>query len=321
VRLWSFDVNDDDGYLAAVMELLQSLPRKGLILDLRGNPGGLIWAAERLLQLFTPESVSPVRFSMLATDLTRSIASAPQGIRQFEPWRGSLNAAISTGEQYSRTFPLTPPERCTDIGQQYPGPVVAIVDAQTYSAGDLFAAGFVDHRIGTLVSVDEATGAGGANVWYAEDVFRALAGTQPPLSPLPVGVSFTIAFRRATRVGGVEGTEIEDVGIRGRFRRPLTKRDLTDGNRDLIAFCGRLLASEPFTDLVVKPAAEAVMIETTNLDRVDLYVDGRPTGPPHAADRHGQSRLHIPIDYSWSEIEVSGFTGSVLRQRRKLQPQ
>ncbi len=33
--------------------LLGLLPQGGLIVDLRGNPGGLIWAAERMLQLFT----------------------------------------------------------------------------------------------------------------------------------------------------------------------------------------------------------------------------------------------------------------------------
>ena len=66
------------------------LPRDrgpGLIIDLRGNPGGLIWAAERLLQLFTPRSVTPTRFSMVATDLTRAMTDAPQNRRSLSPWR------------------------------------------------------------------------------------------------------------------------------------------------------------------------------------------------------------------------------------------
>ena len=48
-----FDVDDDDAFVAEVIRLLGLLPQTGLIVDLRGNPGGLIWAAERLLQLFT----------------------------------------------------------------------------------------------------------------------------------------------------------------------------------------------------------------------------------------------------------------------------
>lgn len=319
LRLWSFDVRDDDGYLDAVRRLLAGLPRSGLILDLRGNPGGLIWAAERLLQFFTPEPVSPTRFVLRATDLTRALAQAPQGRVLFESWRGSLEAALATGATYSRATPLTPPERCNDIGQVYPGPVVAVVDARTYSAGDLFAAGFVDHRIGPLVATDEATGAGGANVWYEADVMRALAGTARAFPPLPGGISFTLAFRRALRIGAVEGTEIEDVGVRGQFYRPLTSRDLTNGNEDLIAFCGRLLASEEPTDLEVRPEPGGLAVETLNLDRVEVYADDRPIGPPLAADRAGRSRLRLAIG-AWSQLEVRGFTGDIRRQLRRLRP-
>ena len=78
LRLWSFDVADDEAYLDEVIRLLTQLPDRGLIIDLRANPGGLIWAAERLLQLFTPRTVAPTRFSLLATALTRAMAAAPQ---------------------------------------------------------------------------------------------------------------------------------------------------------------------------------------------------------------------------------------------------
>jgi C-terminal processing protease CtpA/Prc len=320
LRLWSFDVNDDDGYIAEVIDLLRALPRQGLIIDLRGNPGGLVWAAERLLQLFTPNLVTPTNFSILATDLTRSIAAAPQSRQQLEPWRHSLESAVSTGEWYSRGVPLTPPERCNDIGQRYPGPVVSIVDANTYSSGDLFAAGFVDHRIGTLISVDDATGAGGANVWYAHDVFRALEGTPAMPRPLPDGVTFTIAFRRAMRVGGIAGAGIEDVGVAGHLRQALTKLDLTASNKDLMAYCGRLLASETFTDLVVSAADGILTIQTTNLDRVDVYADNCPTASPYSANRRGPFTKTIELDRTWSEIEVIGYTGSIRRQCRKLRP-
>lgn len=40
LRVWSFDVDDDDAFLAEVNRLLELLPDQGLILDLRGNPGG-----------------------------------------------------------------------------------------------------------------------------------------------------------------------------------------------------------------------------------------------------------------------------------------
>jgi hypothetical protein len=320
LRLWSFDINDDDGFIAEVIELIAALPQNGLVVDLRGNPGGLVWAAERLLQLFTPDRVIPTHFSILATDVTRAMAAAPQSRHRLEPWRRSLDSAVNSGELYSRSVPLTPVQRCNDIGQRYPGPVVAVVDANTYSSGDLFAAGFADNRIGTLVSVDDATGAGGANVWYPRDLYQALEGTPAALPPLPPGISFTVAFRRATRAGGIADTNIEDVGVAGHVHHPLTKRDLVASNVDLLTFCGGLLASETFTDLRVRVSGSRVAIESTNLDRVDIYADGRSTGPPHAADRHGTSTLDCVVDTPWSELEVLGFAGSVRRQRRMLRP-
>lgn len=320
LRLWSFDLSDDDGFLAEVIELLRELPRTGLILDLRGNPGGLIWAAERLLQLFTPNEVVPTRFSILATDLTRTMAAAPQNRLRLAPWRRSLDAAVVSGELYSRSVPLTPPERCNDIGQRYPGPVVAIVDALTYSAGDLFAAGFVDNRIGTLVSVDEATGAGGANVWYPAHVAEALGGTSAAPEPLPKGVMYTIAFRRAVRVGDVAGTGIEDLGIPGHVRRPLTKTDLTKGNSDLMEFCGRLLISEPVTDLTTRITGDILEIETINLNRVDVYVDGRPDGSHRPESQAEPGKAEHKLDAPWSEIQVIGYVGDIRRQRRILRP-
>lgn len=320
LRLWSFDLRDDDGFIEEVQDLLSQLPRKGLIIDLRGNPGGLIWAAERMLQLFTPNRIEPTRFSILATDLTRTMAAARHNRQRLAPWRRSLDSAVDNGEFYSRGIPLTPPERCNDIGQIYPGPVVGVVDANTYSAGDLFAAGLVDNRIGTLVSVDKATGAGGANVWYPSHVSQALVGTPAALKPLPQGITYTMAFRRAVRVGDVAGTGIEDLGIPGHLHRPLTKLDLTVRNLDLLEFCGQLLASEAITDMEAQVKRDVLEIKTTNLDRIEVYVDGRPRDPLEPGSRTGTDTIPLTLEEPWYQIEVVGYTGDLRRQRRLLQP-
>ena len=318
LRLWSFDLADEGAYLEEVKELLDALPRRGLIVDLRGNPGGLIWAAERLLQLFTPNQIVPVSFSLAATDLARTMAEAPQNRRELGPWHGSLRQAVSSGELYTRGAPLTPPERCNDLGQQYPGPVVAVVDATTYSAGDLFAAGFVDNRVGTLVSVGKGTGGGGANVWFTEHLTRALRGTGRELPTLPAGVGFTVAFRRSLRVGPVAGLGIEDVGVPGHIERSLTEVDLVDGNRDLLDFCGQLLASEPVTDLHARVTDAGVLAATTDgLDRVDVYVDERPV---HSRDVGPGGSFELEVGMAWSQIDVVGLSSQLVRQRRRLYP-
>ncbi|MEP7202540.1 MAG: S41 family peptidase [Ilumatobacteraceae bacterium] len=313
LRLWSFELSDDDGFLAEVVGLLDELPQDGLIIDLRGNPGGLIWAAERLLQLFTPSPISPTRFSIIASDLTRAMTDAPQNRRSLSPWRRTLLDAIGTGEVYSQSVPITPFERCNDVGQVYGGPVVAVVDSTTYSAADLFAAGFADNGIGTVVSVGRATGAGGANVWWADTLNSVLAGTPQRLPRLPRGVGFTLSVRRATRIGASDGAPIEDIGIVGHRTYAMTRDDLLNGNVDLMAFCARLVDAQPATSLSIRWNAPLLDFDVSRLDRIDVYVDGRPHQSHDVADG-SQLMLGHPQEI----IRVEGYQGENLQQVRTM---
>lgn len=240
LRIWSFDVDDHEAFVIEVRRLLQELPQDRLIVDLRANPGGLIWAAERSLQLFTDETILPTRFSLLATPVTRAMAESAFNRLELDAWVESLTDAVSTGEVYSQPIALTDPAWCRDIGRTYPGAAVLVVDPNTYSSGDLFAAGWADHGIGPLVCVGQATGAGGANVWSDLQLSEALTGTAYEFDPLPDGIHFTMAIRRAIRSGRSDGVPIEDLGIRG-IPYALTRRDLLEGNRDLHSFCAQTL--------------------------------------------------------------------------------
>jgi C-terminal processing protease CtpA/Prc len=311
LRLWSFDLSDDDGFVAEVVSILGQLPQDGLIIDLRGNPGGLIWAAERLLQLFTPSRISPSRFSIIASDLTRAMTDAPQNRRELGPWRRTLLEAIGTGEVYSQSVTVTPHDRCNDIGQVYGGPVVAVVDPTTYSAADLFAAGFADNGLGTVVSVGRATGAGGANVWRADTLNSVLAGTSKSLPRLPRGVGFTMSVRRATRIGASDGAPIEDVGIVGHRSYAMTRADLLDGNVGLHAYCARLLEAEPSTSMTVAWSSPTLTVAVAKLDRVDVYVDSRPRASLDVADA-----CAIELADVREQIRVEGYRGSNLKQVR-----
>ena len=240
LRIWSFDVDDDDAFVSEVKRLLNLLPQTGVVVDLRGNPGGLVWAAERSLQLFTDQTIQPTRFSMLATPVTRQMADSPFNRLELQAWSPSLQDSVSTGELWAQPLPLTDPTWCNDQGRCYPGRAVAVVDANTYSSGDLFAAGWVDHGIGPLVSVGQATGAGGANVWTYHQLRDALTATDYGLPRMPLGSSFTIAFRRAIRSAAGDGIPIEDLGIPG-IPYAMTRNDLLSDNADLLAFCSSLL--------------------------------------------------------------------------------
>ena len=114
-----------------------------------------------------------------------------------------------------------------------------ITDALSYSATDLFAAGFQDHAIGPVIGVGGATGAGGANVWTHGLLRRLMEpdNEDPGPSPfqvLPRGADLRVAVRRTTRVGPNAGNVLEDLGVVPEVPYRMSRRDVMEGNQDLI---------------------------------------------------------------------------------------
>ena len=56
----------------------------------------------------------------------------------------------------------------------------------------------------------------------------------------------------------------------------MTRDDLLKGNIDLLTFCARLIESEPATSMAIRWNAPLLDLEVSRLDRIDVYVDGRP---------------------------------------------
>ncbi len=315
LRIWAFET-DPDKFIGELLRVIPLLPQNGLIIDVRGNPGGYILAAEQALQLFTPRHIEPVRFSVLATPFTRDMAALPALADELQPWKASLDAAVRNGELYSQPVPISDPADCNAIGQQYGGPVMLVGDTNTYSAGDLFTAGFVDNGLGPFLCVGEATGAGGANVWQYDDLRKALAGTAIALPPLTGGIGLSFAFRRATRAGPSEGLTIEDVGVAG-TRYAMTRNDLLAGNGDLLLRCVALLrqqATSAMTVAIDKPGRK-VTFGARGLDRIDGFVDGHPVGSFAVAE--GGS-VDVRFAASTKVVEAQGFKGDSLLQRRRV---
>ena len=229
----------DEPFVNEVIRLLEhpDFPKERMILDVRGNGGGLIWAGERLLQLFTTKMIEPTRAQFAVTPLTVELSKADG---QLAAWGPSLERAVETGAAFSAAFPITPPARCNDIGRRYPGAVVLVTDARCYSTTDMFAAGFKDHDIGKILGVDDNTGAGGANVWTI-DVLRQVLQGAGALQPLPKGGNMRVAIRRTLRVGPQAGTEIEDLGVEPDAIHPATLRDLLQDDADLLEAAAKLL--------------------------------------------------------------------------------
>jgi C-terminal processing protease CtpA/Prc len=312
VRVRTFNV-DDEAFVKEMIRILGLLPQEGLILDVRGNGGGNIWAGERLLQLLSPKRIEPELFSFINTPMTLELSSASP---ELAPWTPSIDQSVETGATFSQGFPLTPPELCNSTGQCYQGPTVLITDALCYSTTDIFAAGFQDHAIGKILGTHANTGAGGANVWTHNDLANTLTGPGSPITALPGGADFRVAFRRALRVGANAGMVLEELGVEPDERHAMTSQDVLDGNPDLIEHAAKMLAAMPASALsatVAKPDKGSVTVKarTKGLDRIDVDVDGRPAASVDVTD--GVSTFKVAAARSRQpQVELRGLRGGTL---------
>ncbi|HEX6786653.1 MAG TPA: S41 family peptidase [Acidimicrobiales bacterium] len=304
LRIWTFSVDDDGPFLDEFTRIAGLLPQKGLILDVRGNGGGLITAAENLLQLLTPRTVEPSRLSFRSTPLTLDLCQRFDFVSQWAP---SIGRSVETGELYSQALPLDDPAAANQRGQHYQGPVVLVTDALCYSATDIFAAGFQDNRIGPVLGASGNTGAGGANVWDHALLRQLFPAPNSPFGALPKGTSFRVAIRRVTRSGASSGTPLEDLGVVPDQRHAMTQRDLMEGNADLIADAIGLLRSQPERALLATVGARSgdsvdLAVTATGLDRVDAWHEGRPL---MSADVGSTATMTLPV--TSGQVTLQGF--------------
>ena len=319
VRIYTFSVPNDVPFVNEFIRLIElpEMPKDGLIIDVRGNGGGLIWAGERLLQLLTPKTIEPCRVQFINTPLNLQLC---KGVASLGSWSMSLERALETGATFSAGFPITPPERCNDIGQRYYGPVVLITDARCYSTTDIFAAGFQDHEIGTILGTDDNTGAGGANVWTLELIrqFFGSGGMPPPLQSLPKGAGMRVAIRRTLRVGAQAGTELEDLGVRPEAEHQLTRADTLSSNPDLIAHAAGILAGKPVRkfNVAANRAGQKLKLElaTKDVEYVDVFVGGRPRGSRNVANDAVKFELPETQEYALPAgsvaVELRGYAAN-----------
>ena len=309
IRIWTFSVDDDGPFLDEFTRIAGLLPQKGLILDVRGNGGGLITAAENLLQLLTPRTVEPSRLSFRSTPLTLDLCQRFDFVSQ---WAASIGRSVETGELYSQALPLDDPTAANQRGQHYQGPVVLVTDALCYSATDIFAAGFQDNRIGPVLGASGNTGAGGANVWDHALLRQLFPAPNSPFGALPKGTSFRVAIRRVTRSGASSGTPLEDLGVVPDQRHAMTQRDLIEGNADLIADAIGLLKSQPERALLATVGARSadavdLAVTATGIDRVDAWHEGRPL---MSADVGATATMTLPV--TSGQVTLQGFSAGDL---------
>ncbi|MEV4088508.1 S41 family peptidase [Nonomuraea fuscirosea] len=326
LRIFSFSVNDPGAFVREFVRLVELLPQDGLVVDVRDNGGGHIYAAEFLLQTLTPRPIVPEPTQFVTTALNQRVCGQhkenPTGEIDLGPWCPSMEQALETGAVYSGSFRITPADGANAIGQRYFGPVVLITNALCYSATDIFAGGFQDHRIGPVLGTDDSTGAGGANVWTHALLKLLLELPSPvpgsPYQPLPGQAGMRVSIRRTLRVHDLAGTPVEDLGVASDHRHRMTRDDVLHGNADLLARAGELLAGRPVRRLDVRVTGTGLTLSTRLVDRADVYVDGRPavsvdvTGP--------ETTVTVPGAAGAGVIRVEGFEHGELVAARTILP-
>jgi C-terminal processing protease CtpA/Prc len=321
IRLFTFHMKDGKigEFVGEVARLLdEQFPPDGLIIDVRGNGGGYIIAAEFLLQFLTPRRIEPEPTQFVNTPATLDLCTK---VADMSPWRDSIVQGIETAAQYSTAIPLSDPSLVNAVGQLYHGPVVLITDALCYSACDMFAAGFADHNIGTILGVDANTGAGGANVLDHDQLLHEWI--DGPLRPLPTGARMRVSLRRTLRVGAAAGQPVEDLGVQPDTIHDMTRDDLLHGNQDLLEHAGQILAAGTVRVLdadVTSLDGHNVTLEVTTraIGSLDVYVDGRPHGPGGIPTQDGTTPVLVRLSPGRRTIRLEGFTGGTLMAARQL---
>ena len=257
-----------------------------------------------------PNEITPEPFSFICSPLTLELSRLDP---DFKEWYDSISEALSRGSIYSGGYPITDREEISQFSQVYYGPVILITDALCYSATDLFAASFQDHKIGDILGVDETTGAGGANVWEYGDFKWYLRNSDKYKLKDLVYAPFRLSTRRNVRTGQHTGTPVEDLGVKPDIIYNMTRRDVLEGDIDLIKKASEILAGKRVRQLDVKISDEndSLKIErvSVGISRVDIYLDDRPVHSQDIVD--GNNNLSIGKLSDGSQfLKIIGFEGN-----------
>jgi hypothetical protein len=131
-----------------------------------------------------------------------------------------------------------------------------------------------------------------------------------------------VAIRRSLRVGALAGTPVEDLGVQPDELHRMTRKDVLEGNVDLLDRAGELLAALPARrlDAAADLGADGMLrleIEVEGVDRADIYVDQRPRASVDLSE--GQATVKIEGVADGATVLVEGFADGNLVAARRLE--
>jgi carboxyl-terminal processing protease len=129
VRVAQFQEHTGEDLAKHLTRLYKEAPLKGLVLDLRNDPGGLLNGAVGVSAAFLPRDVTVVSTDGRTEDAKRKYSASPE-----EYLRG-------TRDDYLKTLP----------GQVKTVPMVVLVNGGSASASEIVAGALQDHKRATII--------------------------------------------------------------------------------------------------------------------------------------------------------------------------
>lgn len=223
--------NDETVLLIRNLLLNELKDTDGLVIDLRGNQGGQVPFAEKIVQLLTPNEVTPINY-ILKNSETNYVYMTSSDIE--DPFTELLKIARNLGQPFTTAYPISVKAEINDLGQAYFKPVAVFVNSKCYSACEVFAAQIQDHNAGIVFGEDTRTGGGGANVYNLNKILEeTFAQTNPaPFQRLPNDQDIQFSFRQTLRIGKSAGVLIEDQGVKADLLSPMSHTDIFNATND-----------------------------------------------------------------------------------------
>ena len=227
VRVSQFQEHTGENLVKHVEGLYKNGPLKGLILDLRNDPGGLLNGAVGVSSAFLPRGVVVVSTDGRTEDAKRKFVAAPEDYLRGnrEDYLKNLPAAVKTV------------------------PMVVLVNGGSASASEIVAGALQDHKRATVV---------GTPTFGKGSVQTILPLGNNTAIKLTTARYYTPSGRSIQAKGITPDIVIEDptTPTTGRLREAdLEKHLLNDQEREIQAEKSQRTSAKPSTDAEEKPPA------------------------------------------------------------------
>ena len=291
----------------------------GLVIDVRGNPGGYIVFAEKLVQLFSTKEVEPTKVQMLANQLNEDIFLKANG-QEDNRWSSAVRGALKAGHEMISPMPITPKTEANSLGQIWFRPVVVLTDAACFSACDLFSAGMQDNGAGVVIGIHKTTGAGGANVMEHAVFRQIMEGDDNPFQALPYAQNMRVSWRQSVRSGKYAGQLIEDAGVKSDLIVPMKREDVGTESKELMKAIHKIIdGMQPKytsgmevrrgSSVLLSNGEEAKWNEVVyGVDSVEILVEGKAISKISVDASRGdkETTLSVPdLKKEWSDQSVT----------------